>query len=165
MINKKIAALFLLVSCAILAKGQQTYDCNQNVLKDTCKFYFNLAEYGGEPYHFDCANSLPVKFIRKEQVKEIQIPIFSGEKYLFVFNTYALAPGVKIDVWDKPMEDSKRENLFSVKSSDAAKINRFIPKKKLRDRVYIDYTIDAHPNANDNSPEDGGCGVIVVGFK
>ncbi|NNM93989.1 MAG: hypothetical protein HKL88_00830 [Bacteroidia bacterium] len=164
MIKKNLIAVVLLACSCFMAKGQSN-DCNVNALKDTCKFYFNLPEYGGEPFHYDCANRVDVKFIRKEQVKEIQIPIFSGEEYLFVFNTYALAPGVKIDVWNKPIEDSKRENLFSVKSSDAVKVNRFMPKKKLRDRIYIDYTIEAHPTVSDSNPENGGCGMVVVGFK
>lgn len=164
MIKKKFVAIFILAICGLFAKGQNT-DCNVNVLKDTCKFYFNLPEYGGEAFHYDCANKMSVNFIRKEQVREIQIPIFSGENYLFIFNTYDLAPGVKIDVWSKPIQDEKRENLFSVKSSDAVKVNRFIPKKKLRDRIYIDYTIDAHANVPDSAPENGGCGMIVVGFK
>lgn len=165
MIKKRILALLIPLAMGSVAMAQNYDDCTKvSVLKDTCKFYLNLAEYNGQ-FHYNCANYVAVKFIRKEQVKEIEIPIFSGEAYIFIFNSYNLAPGVKIDVWNKPQKDTKRENLFSCKSTDAQKINRFMPKKKLRDHVYIDYTIEAHPAVKDDSPENGGCGMLVVGYK
>jgi hypothetical protein len=165
MIKNRIFAVLLSVAFGYSALGQSITDCKPSELKDTCKFYLNLPQDNGHPYHYDCANVVVVKFIRKEQVKEVEIPMFSGEAYIFIINSYNLAPGVKIDIYNKPESDQKRENLFSCKSTDGKKINIFEPKKKLRDKIYIDYTIDAHPSVKDDAPESGGCGMLVVGYK
>ena len=159
MMKRNILTFFLVLSISSLAISQVYDHCDVGTLKDTCKDYLTL------PYRYDASNIVLIQYRHRSQVKEVVLPMFFGEHYIFIFNTYALPPGIEIDVYDKDEFHGDRKTLFSLNSSSAKKVSVFEPGKHHR-RLYVDYMI---PKKQSESPDDipdvSGCGVLVVGYR
>ncbi|HSY77196.1 MAG TPA: hypothetical protein VK890_10090 [Bacteroidia bacterium] len=155
--------LFALLFVTLLATSAigQSYDyCDTKTLKDSCKDYLD------HPYKYDASNIILVTLQRKPQLKELEIPLFLGESYRLIFNTYALPPGIEIHVYNKDADHDNRKELFSCNSSGAKRMFIYEPEH-VHSKLYIDYVI---PAAHDNSggtdaPVVQGCGVLVIGYK
>ncbi|HXP49492.1 MAG TPA: hypothetical protein VN922_06055 [Bacteroidia bacterium] len=157
--NNLIALLFvtLLASSAI---GQSYEYCDTKVLKDSCKDYID------HPYHYDASNIILVTLQKKSQLKEIELPMFMGESYRLVFNTYGLPTGVEIHVYNKDADHDNRKELFSCNSSDATKKIFIYDTEHFHSKLYVDYVIPAnHNGGGDSAPLIQGCGVLVIGYK
>ncbi|HTB07165.1 MAG TPA: hypothetical protein VK806_09455 [Bacteroidia bacterium] len=164
MTKHKILVLVFLVALTSFAMGQAYEHCDTKALKDTCKAYLD------RPYKYDASNVILISFQKKAQLKEIELPMFIGETYKILFNTYALPPGVEINVYNKDADHEGRKMLFSCNSSGAQKV--FIYETEhWHSKLYIDYVIPAahgDNGATDNtggSPDIQGCGVLVIGYK
>jgi hypothetical protein len=157
--------LFVFLFVAMLASSAmaQSYEyCDTKTLKDSCKDYLN------KPYKYDAANIILVTLGRKPQMKEVELPMFMGETYRLIFNTYALPPGVEIHVYNKDADHDNRKELFSCNSSDASKKMFLWDTDHFHSKLYVDYIIPANhdnPPAGTDAPLIQGCGVLVIGFK
>jgi hypothetical protein len=160
MIKHTIITLGLVVATCSFAAAQAYEHCNVNELKDTCKNYLD------RPYHYDASNIIMIEMKKKSQIKEAVLPLFSGQIYKLIFNTYALPPGISIDVYDKDQDHEDRKAIFSCNSSDPKKINMYDIDHKHAKQIFVDYTIPAsHDAKTDGPPDVAGCGVLVVGYK
>lgn len=159
MIKRNIFTFIFLLGMSSFAAAQVYDHCDVKELKDTCKNYLD------RPYRYDASNIILIQFKRKAQVKEVELPMFLGEHYKLIFNTYALPPGIQIDVYNKDENHDKRKSMFSLNSSDTKKVYVYEPEG-LHTKLYVDYIIpQAHNQSTDDSPDVMGCGVLVVGYK
>lgn len=111
-------------------------------------------------YQYDASKTTHVMFLTKKQFKELEIPLYIGEKYRFVFNTQSLPQNVDIEIYDKKYEAKDRHLLFSSKEATAVdKQFVFEPQKAMR-KVYLDYHIQAT-----ETTEQKGCIVLTIGYK
>lgn len=167
MIKHKLYITVFLLALASCAFGQAYEHCDTKTLKDTCKQYLE------RPYKYDASNVILISFQKKAQLKEIELPMFIGETYKLIFNTYALPPGVEINVYSKDADHKDRKVLFSCNSNGAQKIF-FYETEHWHSKLFIDYVIPAAHNdsgATDNNsssssaPTIEGCGVVVIAYK
>ena len=154
--------LFTLLFLSMLTSSAigQAYDyCDTKTLKDSCKDYID------KPYKYDASNIILVTLQKKAQMKEVELPMFMGESYKLIFNTYALPPGVEIHVYNKDADHDNRKELFSCNSSGAKKMFVF-DTEHFHSKLYVDYVIPANRAAADGSmPTVQGCAVMVVAYK
>lgn len=155
----KRTILFSLVLSACTLMAFQGY---QN---DPIKDYCNASEAKKAsketlaPYTYDAAKTNKFTFKNKVQKREIEVPLFIGEKYRFVFNTSGLPQPVKIEVYDKSSDSKKRSLLFT--SDDAkANDNQIVWEPEKSKKCFVNYTV---PVTNDTLKK--GCVTMVVGYK
>ncbi len=67
-------------------------------------------------YHYDSSKITRVTFKNKKQLKEIEVPLFIGERYKFIFNTKALPQDVNIKVYNKKPEPKNANCFFQMRS-------------------------------------------------
>jgi hypothetical protein len=160
MTKHNIIALLFLTMLASSAIGQSYEYCDTKTLKDSCKNYID------HPYHYDASNIILVTLEKKGQMKEVEIPMFLGESYKLIFNTYALPAGVEIHVYNKDADHSNRKELFTCSSSDPVRKIYVYDTEHYHSKLYIDYVIPAnHNGGGDSAPLIQGCGVLVVAYK
>lgn len=150
---KKIALIFSIISISLFSFAQDEVQdfCNSTETKKTLK------EQLGD-YSYDASKVTKITFKDKPQLKELEIPLFMGEKYIFTFSKEGLPENVDIEIWDHNYESKKRELLFSSKDFPAdQKVYTWEPDKSRK--MYIDYKI---PPTSD--VEKKGCVVFVLGY-
>lgn len=126
--------------------------CDSKVLKEKAKDML-------EPYKYDSSELTRIMYKKKESVKEVEVPLFIGEKYRFVFVLEALPKPVEIQIYNKDKESKNRKLLFSSKDAGADKKTWEFEISKSR-HVYVDYVI---PPTEVGSYS--GCAVFSVGYK
>lgn len=111
-------------------------------------------------FQYDASKLTHLVFSTKKQFKEMEIPLYIGEKYRFVFNVQALPQGVDIEVYDKKYESKDRKLLFSSKEVQPQN-NQYVfePQKAMR-KVYLDYHVPAS-----EGEEKKGCLLLTVGYR
>ena len=109
------------------------------------------------PFNYDAGKTNKFKFTSKEQFREIEVPLFIGEDYRFVFNTEGLPQPIKIEIFDKKSTAKNRKLLFS--NADITD-DQFIFEPEKSKKLYVDYTV---PPTNDEVKK--GCVVFVVGYQ
>jgi hypothetical protein len=160
MTKLNLIALLFVTMLASSAIGQSYEYCDTKTLKDSCKDYLSL------PYRYDASNIILVTLEKKSQMKEIELPMFMGESYRLIFNTYALPTGVEIHIFNKDADHDNRKELFSCNSSDATKKMFIYDTDHFHSKLYVDYLIPAaHQTGGDSAPLIQGCGVLVIGYK
>jgi len=108
-------------------------------------------------YKYDSSKVSSFTYKNKTQVKEIEIPLFFGEKYRFLFNT-AAAKGVKVEIYNKTFSNKKRKLLYTLEQKEDQNVYIFEPEKS--SKMYIFYTI---PEATGS--EVNGSMIFVLGYK
>ncbi len=111
-------------------------------------------------YSYDASKTTHLVFGSKMQFKELEVPLYVGEKYRFIFSMEGLPQNVDIEVYDKKYESKDRKLLFSSKESQ--KVNDqyvFDPEKSYR-KLYIDYHVPPAEGA-----EAKGCLILTLGYK
>ena len=111
--KKIISYSFILVLLLInIATIQVTEECDatalKNVLKDKLK----------PEYKYDSSKTTRFYYKTKPQQKEIEVPLYLGEKYRFLFNTEGLKGDVKIEIYSKPFGHKKRKLLYSLEQKE-----------------------------------------------
>jgi len=162
MTKYNILAIVFFTLIATAGMSQAYEHCDTKTLKDTCKQYLD------RPFKYDASNTILISFQKRPQMKEIELPMFMGEEYRIIFNTYALPPGVEIHVYNKDADHDNRKELFSCNSSDASKKIFIWDCPHYHSKIFVDYVIPAkHDNGSgtDDSPAVEGCGILVVGYK
>lgn len=143
------SATFLIITfLAIAATNSET--CDSKTLKKE-----GIAELN--PYFYSAAKVNTITYDYKSTRKEIEVPLFKGEKYKMVFNKKALPKDVIIEVYDKDQTSSNRSPLFTSKDSNES-IVTFEPKKSKK--MYVNYVI---PEAGDI--KEDGCLVFILGYQ
>ena len=125
--------------------------CNSKELKEKAKIAL-------EPYKYDSSELTRILYRSKETVKEVEVPLFIGEKYRFVFELEALPKHVEVQIYNKDKDSKNRKLLFSSKDMGDKKEFQF-EVSKVR-HVYVDYIVPP--------TEAGwysGCAVFMVGYK
>lgn len=154
MIMKNLAITILSFFLAgILYVNAQDNTCDAKALKEEVK------EKLKPGYKYDSSKITRIAFKNEEQAKEIEVPLFIGEKYKFIFNTKAIPAPVVITIYNKPVGSKKRKELYSNKKAmkSGEKIFTWEPEKSRK--MYINYTIPA------SSSQDRGCVVFLLGYK
>ena len=125
--------------------------CNAKELKEKAKLAL-------EPYKYDSAELTRILYKAKESVKEVEVPLFIGEKYRMVFELEALPKHVEVQIYNKDKDSKNRKLLFSSKDMGDKKEFQF-EVSKVR-HVYVDYIV---PPTEAGSYS--GCAVFMVGYK
>ncbi len=107
--------------------------CNAKELKEKAKNAL-------EPYKYDSSELTRIMYKKKESVKEVEVPLFIGEKYRIVFELEALPKQVEVQIYNKDKESKNRKLLFSSKSIGADKKEFQFEVSKVR-HVYVDYVV------------------------
>lgn len=126
--------------------------CDQKALKDKAKKML-------EPYKYDLAKVTRIVYQDKPTMKEIEVPLFIGEKYRLVFNTEALPKNVVVNCYNRDKESKKRKLMFSSKDAGADK-KEFAFEYSFANKIFIDYDIPPGDSA-----AAGGCLVFMLGYK
>lgn len=143
------AGIFALMSF----QGGPNVLCDQKALKEKTKEFL-------DPYKYDSAELTRLQYKNKESIKEIEVPVFIGEKYRLVFNTEALPKPVEIQVYNKDKDSKNRKLLFSSKDMPADKKQfTFEPTMRLS-HMFVDYVV---PKSDETAFT--GCVVVMVGYK
>jgi len=151
-----ILALPVLVVLVSLtgAAIQQAVTCDQKALKDAARAKL-------DPYKYDSGKVTQFRYRNKAQLKEIEVPVFIGEKYRMVFNMEAVSRNVIISVYNKDKETKNRKVLWTSKSSEpGTKIHVFEPDNA-KFKFYVDYDL---PAVTDSLPPTE-CVVFMLGYK
>lgn len=149
---KYIQIVFIALIAALFFSfiGEDPAECDPKGLKDKAKSVL-------DPYSYDSGKVTRLKTTAKDQVKEIEIPMFIGEKYRVSFNLSALKKNVEINIYNRDKDNSKRKLLFTNKDKFEKEFVFDIAKYR---NIYIDYVIPAGTVG-----EDLGCAVFVLGYK
>lgn len=127
--------------------------CDQKVLKEKAKDML-------DPYKYDSAELTRLQYKNKESVKEIEVPVFIGERYRLVFNTEALPKPVEVQIYNKDKDAKNRKLLFSSKDVPADQKQFTFEPASRTSHLFVDYVV---PKADESSFT--GCVVIMVGYK
>lgn len=109
-------------------------------------------------FKYDSSKTSRFTYKNKELTKEIEIPLYMGEKYRFLFNTAGLPKDVKVEIYNKPLGHKKRKLLYQIEKKEDQHIYKFDPEKSRK--MYVTYTTSI-------VEEEGlrGCLVFLVGYK
>ena len=146
----KIIGLFL-VAFSLFA-GAPEAECDKKALKKA-----GIAAL--KPFYYSSAKVTEIKYQYKTVKKEIEVPLFKGEKYRMVFNKSALPIDIDIEIYDKDQEHrgSGHKPLFSSKDTEGD-IVTFEPKKSKT--LYINYVI---PKGKRDTKI--GCMAFILGYQ
>ena len=125
--------------------------CNAKELKEKAKATL-------EPYKYDSSELTRILYKTKESVKEVEVPLFIGEKYRMVFELEALPKHVEVQIYNKDKDSKNRKLLFS--SKDMGDKKEFLFEVSKVRHVYVDYIV---PPSEAGSYS--GCAVFMVGYK
>ena len=145
-----ISVLILVVNIAAIHPNK--IECNAADLKDEL-----LIELRPD-FKYDSSKMLEFTYGKKKLTKEIEVPLFIGEKYRFIFNTAGLPKDIEIKIYNRKHTNDKRKLLYSVEKNSNEHIYAFEPPRARK--VYINYTV---PECD----EEGlaGCFSFLVGYK
>lgn len=133
-------------------QGGDNILCNAKELKEKAKEKL-------DPYKYDSSELTRIMYKTKETVKEVEVPLFIGEKYRLCFNMEALPKSVEVQIYNKDKESKSRKLLFSSKEIGLDKKEFEFEVSKSR-HVYVDYVI---PPTETGSYS--GCAVFALGYK
>jgi hypothetical protein len=147
---KLTSGLALLFMALAFQQGQEA-TCDAKALKDRAKKEL-------DPFTYDMAKLTHIAYRSKPTLKEIEAPLFIGEKYRLVFNTEALPKQIVVSVYNRDKNSNKRKLLFTTKDAPANK-KQFTFDISFARKTFIDYEIPA------DSTMGGGCIVFMLGYK
>lgn len=144
-----------LIALSILSysssKAQDT-DCDATSLKAALKPFLMPV------YKYDSSNITKFTYKSEKQGKEIEVPLFTSEKYRLLFNASTL-PGIEIYIYDKPMGKPNRTLLYASKSKNNKEgLYSYDPEKSAP--VYVTYILPESENVGTS-----GCIVFLLGYK
>lgn len=126
--------------------------CDAKALKEKAKDAL-------DPYKYDSSELTRIIYKKKESVKEVEVPLFIGEKYRFAFVLEALPKTVEIQIYNKDKDSKNRKLLFSSKDAGIERKELQWEISKVR-HVYVDYVIPPTETGSFS-----GCAVFMVGYK
>lgn len=155
---KRTSALFMpviLVALAFTGAAFQTAEnCDAINLKQKAKEALT-------PYRYDSGKVSRIIYSSKSQLKEMEVPVFIGEKYRMIFNTEALSKDVVVSIYNKSKETPNRVALFSTKNAAAGQKMHMFEPSQAKFKFYVDYEIPATADTT-GAPE---CLIFMLGYK
>jgi len=127
--------------------------CDSKKLKDDAKAAL-------DPYNYDSGKVTRLYYKKKAAIKEMEIPVFVGEKYRIVFNTAGISRDVTISVYNKDKEAKNRKALYTVKATPGQPIQTYDPEGA-KFKFFVDYEL---PAVSDSLPPSE-CVVMMLGYK
>ncbi len=143
------ACSFLVISALSIAAITET-SCDAKALKKE-----GISELN--PFYYSASKITSIAYGYRVVKKEIEVPLFKGEKYRMVFNKAGLPKDVVIEIFDKDKSHDGREPIFSSKGNTETMVS-FEPKKSKK--MYVNYVI---PKAN--GLKETGCVAFVLGYQ
>lgn len=154
---KKIATYFLMATFAFTAisayppsSSSDKVECDSKSLKKA-----GISELN--PYYYSSSKVNIIKYDYKEKRKEIEVPLFKGEKYRMVFNKAALPKDVVIKIYNKDQEHEGRSPIFT---SEGMEGDLIIYEPKKSKNLFVNYII---PPAK--GKDETGCLVFILGYQ
>lgn len=150
---KKIIKSLFSISIIFVLMAFQGGDvlCNSKELKEKASNTLN-------PYKYDSSELTRIMYKKKETIKEVEVPLFIGEKYRIVFELEALPKQVEVQIYNKDKDSKNRKLLFS--SIDQGDKKEFFFEVSKTRHIYVDYIV---PPTEEGSYS--GCAVFMVGYK
>ena len=149
---KKITISLLIALAFTLVSFQADQGCDATALKNELK-------PGLKPgYKYDSSKTSTFEYKTNAQGREIEVPLFMGEEYIFLFNTNGLPEDIKIEIYSEKIGHKKRTLLYNLDKKEGKSIYSFKPTKSRK--MYVNYTI---PGVEDKGLR--GCMVFVVGYQ
>lgn len=109
------------------------------------------------PFYYSASKVNIINYDYKASRKEIEVPLFKGEKYKLVFNKKGLPKDVVIDIFEKDKSHEGRSAVFT-SEGNTSDILSYSPKKSKK--LYVRYTI---PEAK--GMKESGCIVFILGYQ
>lgn len=155
---KKIGIYFLLAAFALTTiSGTVESNSNENPVKCNTKALKKEGISLLNPFYYSSSKVNVIHFDSKQTRKEIEVPLFKGEKYRMIFNKKELPKDVQIKIYDKSDEHDGRSPIFS-SAEEEGQIVIFEPKKSKN--LYVNYIIPAG-----EGEKKGGCVVFILGYQ
>lgn len=142
--------MIISLTCAFI---QAVDTCDTKKLKEDAKAAL-------DPFKYDSGKVTRLYYKKKEQMKELEIPVFVGEKYRVVWNTEGITRPVVITIFNKDKESKNRKEMFSFTATPGEKIHSYEPVGA-KFKFYVDYSL---PVVNDSLPPSE-CMVMMLGYK
>lgn len=150
---KRLLKFGSLLSFAIMIFSfQSDGNCDTRALKEKAKKSL-------DPYKYDVAKVTRVVYKDMPSSKEIEVPLFIGEKYRLLFNTEALPRKIVVNLYNRDKDNKRRKLLFSSKDQEGDK-SEFTFDYSFATKIFLDYEIPAG-----DSVVKGGCMVFMMGYK
>ena len=150
--KKFVLPVAIAVSIFASLSFQNDILCNAKALKEKGRFLL-------DPYKYDSSELTKIIYKDKESLKEIEVPLFIGEKYCFVFEMEALPKPVEVRIYNKDKGNKNRKLLFTSKDMGDKTEFRFETSGLLR-TAYVEYII---PPAE--TGVQTGCSLFMLGYK
>ena len=148
---KKIAiALFSIVALISMSSAIIDTNCDTKSLKKE-----GISELN--PFYYSASKVTEVNYNYKATRREIEVPLFKGEKYKMVFNKKGLPKDVVIEIFEKDKTHASRKAIFT-SEGNSAEILSYSPEKSKN--LFIRYTI---PKAD--GLKESGCLVFILGYQ
>lgn len=147
---KNLFAFFLLVMLMAFQRGDVL--CNAKELQNKA---MNLLG----SYKYDSSELTQIVYKNEETVKEIEVPLFIGEKYRFIFELEALPKQIEIQIYNKNKNSKNRKLLFTSKSITDNQKEFYFELSKSR-QAYVDYIIPPSEEGSYN-----GCALFMLGYR
>lgn len=153
--NKPIITLLLTFTLIIgTTKAlQSTFVCPSTDLKNAIKP--NLKP----DYKYDSSKTTRLKLSGEAKTFEVEVPLFIGEKYKFIFNTAELQDDVVISVYNKKLGKNNRELLYTNKEDKSGDKTTYEWEPEKSRTMYINYEV---AKGGDISQ---GCVVFLLGYR
>ncbi|MGB0887615.1 MAG: hypothetical protein ACPGSL_05805 [Vicingaceae bacterium] len=149
---RKISAYLIIALTFTLVSFQADQGCDASALKAELK-------PGLQPgYKYDSAKTSTFEYKTNAHGREIEVPLFMGEDYIFLFNTKGLAENIKIEIYSEKIGNKKRKLLYSLDHKEGKNVYAFKPEKSRK--MYVNYTI---PGVEEKGLR--GCMVFVLGYQ
>jgi len=148
--KKNIFSIALSFGILISIAFTSDSNCDSKLLKKE-----GIAELS--PFFYSASKINTIEYGYKQEVIEIEVPLFRGEQYKMIFNKKALPKDVIIEVYDKPKDKSSRDLLFTSKDVSGDIISYQPTKSK---NHYVNYII---PKAD--GIKESGCLVFILGYQ
>lgn len=110
-----------------------------------------------DPFYYSSSKVSTIAYDYRAQRKEIEVPLFKGEKYKMVFNKKGLPKDVVVEIYDKDKSHDGRTPIFTSEGKDGQVISYEPEKSK---KLYVNYIIPAAKGT-----DDSGCLVFVLGYQ
>lgn len=149
---KQISTYLLIALSFTLVSFQTNNSC------DAAKLKADLKPKLKPEFKYDSSKTSQFTYGSKKQGREIEIPMFIGEKYMFLFNTKGLPKDILIEIYSEKIGHKKRKLLYTLDHEDGKNIYSFKPVKSKK--MYVNYTI---PSTEEKDLR--GCMVFILGYQ
>ena len=148
----KYLSIILVAGFISTAAIQINKECDATALKKELKRELR------PDYKYDSSKITRIKARGYSSNKEVEVPLFIGEHYKFIFNTAQLQSDVVISVYNKKAGKNNRVLLYSNKDDKSGDKSTFEWEPEKSRTMYINYEIPKGTTGD-------GCVVFLLGYK